>query len=46
MRRIGGKARGGFRLMIMAYDLPLAQITSFRIGGPADLFVNLLLPGN
>ncbi|HHU51172.1 MAG TPA: UDP-N-acetylmuramate dehydrogenase [Firmicutes bacterium] len=28
-----------------AYDLPLAQITSFRIGGPADLFVELATPG-
>lgn len=28
-----------------AYDLPLAQVTSFRIGGPADLFVELDTPG-
>lgn len=28
-----------------AYDLPLAKLTSFRIGGPADLFVELDTPG-
>src|ERR1700685_754690 len=40
MKELEGELRAKFGARVRA-SMPLAELTSFRIGGPADLFVNV-----
>ena len=40
MKALEGELRAKFGARVRA-AMPLAELTSFRIGGPADLFVNV-----
>src|SRR5258708_22830078 len=40
MKALEGELRAKFGARVRA-SMPLAELTSFRIGGPADLFVNV-----